>query len=99
MSHSAEPVIEVAVYTVHDAAEGRRARDEAYDLMQTLPGFVAWNRLVSGDDPTHLADVVQWASHDDARNASEQVRTDARFAPFVASIDQIISFHHYDQQT
>lgn len=98
MSNAAHPVIEVAVYTVHDAVEGRRARDEAYFHLQQAPGFISWDRLVSGDQPTHFVDVVHWASHDAARGASDLVRTDARFAPFVASIDQIVSFHHYDRQ-
>lgn len=92
------PVVEVAVYTVHDAAEGRRIRDEAHGYLRGAPGFISWDRLVAGDEPTHFVDVVHWASHDAARGASELVRTDTRFAPFVAAIDQIISFRHYDRQ-
>jgi hypothetical protein len=98
MSNTVHPIVEIAVYTVHDAAEGRRARDQAHLHMQHVQGFISWDRLVSGDDPAQFVDVVQWASHDAAKGGADLVRSDARFAPFVAAIDKIVVFHHYDRQ-
>lgn len=88
-------MLEIVVFRVKDAASAEPLRAGAHARMAGYPGFVRALRLVSVDDPTLFADVVQWNSLADARAAMSRAEEDPVVVPFFGALGPIVSFGHY----
>ncbi|MEM9811039.1 MAG: hypothetical protein AAF913_00075 [Pseudomonadota bacterium] len=62
-----------------------------------MPGLIWWHHL-EGEGATQ-ADILAWETPEQAKAASDLMRSDARFAPFVEAITEIGHFGHYRADT
>lgn len=93
------PYYEIVVYKINDATSANKERDSARTLISTLPGFISWAPFTGASDAEDRADLVAWASMDDALAAAERVSTAPEFAAFRATLKQMVSIGHYTAPT
>jgi len=93
------PYYEIVVYKINDATSADKERDSARKLISTLPGFISWAPFTGASDAEDRADLVAWASMDDALAAAERVGTAPEFAAFRATLKQMVSIGHYTAST
>ncbi|MEE9322751.1 MAG: hypothetical protein V3U76_20075 [Granulosicoccus sp.] len=86
--------LEFAVYTVKDDGPFPATRLEAEkNLRNNTTGLLWWKRLKgkSGE----YADILAWASPEDANQAVKMLEKDELFRPFTSSILSMTHFGHY----
>ncbi|WP_036220957.1 hypothetical protein [Maritalea myrionectae] len=92
MSH----VFELVSYTAKNAENALKLRREAMDHAKELKGFVRYHALVNTEDNKHFADLVEWASLEDAHAAAEKVMTLPAFQGMMAEIESVESMKHFN---
>lgn len=89
------PYYEIVVYKINDAPSADKERDNARKRISTLPGFLSWIPFTGASDTEDRADLVAWASMDEALDAAKCVGTAPEFAAFRATLKQMVSIGHY----
>ncbi|MCF4097499.1 antibiotic biosynthesis monooxygenase family protein [Maritalea mediterranea] len=92
MSH----VFELVSFTVKNGDNALAKRREAMEHAKKLKGFVRYHALVNTEDNKHFADLVEWASLEDAQAAAEKVMTLPAFQGMMAEIDSVESMKHFN---
>jgi hypothetical protein len=90
-----QPVLEIVVFRVNDAAGAEPLRAAAHAQIAGYPGFVRALRLVAVDDPALFGGVVQWRSLADAQAAMARAEKDPVLQPFFGALGPIVSIGHY----
>ena len=86
--------LEFAIYTVKDDSTFPVTRVAAEkNLKNNATGLLWWKRL-KGENG-EFADILAWASPEDADQAAELVQKDNLFRPFTSSIHVMKHFGHY----
>ncbi|MCL7996738.1 hypothetical protein M8994_00600 [Brucella sp. 21LCYQ03] len=93
------PYYEIVVYKINDAPTADKERNNAIKQISALPGFISWAPFTGASDAEDRADLVAWASMDDALDAAERVGTAPEFAAFRATLKQMVSIGHYTAPT
>lgn len=93
------PYFEIVVYKINNIESADSERDNARKQISTLPGFISWVPFTGANDKADRADLVAWASMDDALAAAKLVSTAQEFAAFRATLAQMVSIGHYTAQT
>ena len=88
------PVLELAVYTVRASESFPALQDQTHDALATINGHRTGLRL-RGLTKGLFADLVAWDSLEAARQASDTVREDPRFAALMSSIVDLKLYAHY----
>ncbi len=91
------PCFEVVVYTLHDQAGKGVARAEAFQRIETFPGFIGSTQLSDVRNAAKCVDLVTWTTLADAQAAAHRVGNDAEFASFRSEIASVQSIGHYTQ--
>ena len=89
------PYYEIVVYKINDAPTADKERNSAIKQISALPGFLSWVPFTGTNDADDRADLVAWASMDDALAAAKRVGTAPEFAAFRATLKQMVSIGHY----
>ena len=90
---AAQLCLEIAAFVASkDVSVLQRA---AHDVLRSYPGFIASLALVSTKDALSGADVVLWASHEDAVAAANAFPADERVLPYTSCIASMSLFGHY----
>lgn len=93
---SAAVCLEVAVCTVSNPAGFDALQAQAHRDLASLPGYAHSVALRGHADAASRCDLVVWETLAAAKAASETIQRDARFAPFMAAIERVRHFAHYE---
>jgi hypothetical protein len=86
--------LEFVIYTVNDKASFPAIRaSAARDMKTAARGHLWWKRL-KGENGLY-ADVVAWASPEEAKAAAAMIEKDPRFQPLISAIKSVVHFGHY----
>ena len=90
-------VKELVVYTVHEGALARLAEASAAmdAFLSTRPGFIRRVVLRDATVPRRFTDLVDWASLEEAQQASLAAEKEASVEAFMLSIEAIVIASHF----
>ncbi len=91
---SAEPVVEVAVYTI-SKSNGGELQKMAHEGLRSMPGYKGSARMTGATDPHLYADIVVWNDVAAAQNAADLVSQSEGMKPFMNAIESMKIFRHY----
>ena len=96
MKEQPNHVLEVVIFTVkNDQVENiTDLRKGLYEVIKTLPGWVAFKGYKPIDDSRVFADLVTWDSYDSAQAAAQVVTSDPRFMPYMSAIEDVTFMGH-----
>lgn len=90
-----DTVLEIAICKLKPGTGTTSAREKAMAAVRTYPGFIGWKAMDCVEDPSMIADLVEWQSLAHAGSASENVMKDPQFADYMASIDEVVLMRHF----
>ncbi len=91
-------VVELVVYRVTSEAASNTALlvDTVNEHVKAFEGFISRQVHQSTDDPQVYMDYVHWEQLAHAQAAAAQIGNVPELAPFMAAIEEVISFAHYE---
>lgn len=88
-------VFELVRYRVKDVEKATQMRRDAMEHAKTLKGFKNYRALENTEDPKMFADLVEWASLEDAQKAAQDVMNLPQFQAMMSEIEAVESMTHY----
>ena len=96
--HNTDTVLELAVFTVKDAARSQmpQLREQLRTAIQQFPGLIDYQPFSPLGDGKQFVDVAHWQNLQSAKAAAEAFASgDPRFAPYMAAIDELQVMQHF----
>lgn len=90
-----KPVFELVRYKVKDVSMATQLRREAMEQVKNLKGFKNYRAISSTEEPNMFADIVEWASLEDAQQAAQDVMNLPQFQAMMGEIENVESMTHY----